>query len=220
MPKILLVEDDLTLAAQMTKELEFEKHLVTHAASVKDAERLILDNPSLVLLDWQLPDGTGYDLLRKWRAANISIPVIMLTARTDVLDKVVGLEGGANDYLTKPVEIRELFARIRVQLRGSDKTTEKNDVLRISDIEINSVTREAKWKGNLVELTKMEFDLLRFLMESPNRVFTRDELLNKVWGFDRYPSTRTVDTHIGKLRSTFAEDLFESVRGVGYRLKV
>jgi DNA-binding response OmpR family regulator len=219
-PKILLVEDDLTLAAQMTKELEFEKHLVTHAASVKDAERLILDNPSLVLLDWQLPDGTGYDLLRKWRAANISIPVIMLTARTDVLDKVVGLEGGANDYLTKPVEIRELFARIRVQLRGSDKTTEKNDVLRISDIEINSVTREAKWKGNLVELTKMEFDLLRFLMESPNRVFTRDELLNKVWGFDRYPSTRTVDTHIGKLRSTFAEDLFESVRGVGYRLKV
>lgn len=220
MQRLLLVEDDVNLASQMKKELENEKFAVDLASSLAEAEAALALQPQLVLLDWQLPDGTGYDLMRRWRNRGVTIPIIFLTARTDVLDKVVGLEGGADDYLTKPVELRELFARIRVRLRPKNSGNESEaDILRVAGIELNSITREVQWRGKQVSLTKLEFELLRFLMQQPNRVFSRDELLNKIWGFERYPSTRTVDTHVAKLRSVLSEDLIESIRGVGYRFK-
>jgi DNA-binding response OmpR family regulator len=146
----------------------------------------------------------------------------MLTARTEVIDKVVGLESGANDYMTKPFEPRELIARIRVQLRLPQSNDEQDEqqIITAGDIVIDHGKREVTFKNNVIELTKMEFNFLSLLAESPNRAFSREEILNKVWGYENYPSTRTVDTHVLQLRNKLYDELIETVRGVGYRLKL
>lgn len=221
--RVLLVEDDENLRQQTSKQLRDSGFHVSEANSLSAARKIELKNIDLAVLDWGLPDGQGIDLLREWRSAGSQMPVIFLTARTDVLDKVLGLELGANDYLTKPFEPRELIARIRVQLRsrksGKAGDSEADEIIECGGIKLNNRTREIFWHGESVELKKMEYDLLLLLISSPNQVFTRDELLNKVWGYDSYPTTRTVDNHIMHLRQKFSEDLFETVRGVGYRFK-
>lgn len=219
MTRILLVEDEDSLVTALSEYLRREGIEVVVARTCAAARTLISGPPSVVILDWMLPDGQGVDLVREWRSQGLRIPIVMLTARSDLIDKVVGLELGANDYMTKPFEPRELLARLRVQLRAAAAIPAPDETLRCAGIDMNLATREVTFAGLRVELTRMEFSLLRLLIENPDRVFTRDELLNKVWGFESYPTTRTVDTHILQLRQKFSADLFLTVRGVGYRLK-
>jgi DNA-binding response OmpR family regulator len=223
MNKILLVEDDKQLGSSLNQFLQKENFDVTWVTNLADARaKLNSGKPQLVLLDWMLPDGQGIDFLKDIRAEKIYIPFIMLTARSELLDKVVGLEAGADDYLTKPFEPRELVARIRVQLRKEeqmDHESNKEQAQKIErkDIVIDLFSREVFFQSQLTHLTKMEFDLLVLLAENPGRPYTREELLNKVWGFEFTPTTRTVDTHVLQLRQKFGDDVIETVRGVGYR---
>ncbi len=220
MTKLLLVEDDTSLGESLTEYLGREGLEVTWAKNLAEAsDQLSKNSFGVVILDWMLPDGQGIDLLKDNDGGkNISCPVIMLTARTELLDKVIGLESGASDYLTKPFEPRELVARIRVQLRTKSPQEETSDiVIERKDLKIDGKTREVYYKDSEIYLTKMEYELLKLLAENPGRPFTRDELLNKVWGFEFTPSTRTVDTHVLQLRQKLDEDMIETVRGVGYR---
>ncbi|OGQ91892.1 MAG: hypothetical protein A2289_10255 [Deltaproteobacteria bacterium RIFOXYA12_FULL_58_15] len=170
-------------------------------------------------LDWMLPDIPGIDLLREWREQGTRAPVIMLTARADLVDRVVGLELGANDYVTKPFEPRELLARIRVQLRQQQQIEPSESVLRFGGLELNRETREVRFRDDLLDLCRQEYTLLLLFMENPNRVFSREEILNKAWGYDTFPTTRTVDTHVLQLRQKTTAGLIETVRGIGYRLR-
>ncbi len=223
MIKVLLVEDDKQLGMALNQFLAKENFDVTWVTTIAEARvKLGLVKPHLVLLDWMLPDGQGIDFLKDIRADKIFTPFIMLTARNELLDKVIGLESGADDYLTKPFEPRELIARMRVQLRKEEQfeTGDAKELLKKitrKDLEINIETREIFFKNEEVHLTKMEFDLLVLLAEHQGKPFTREELLNKVWGFEFTPTTRTVDTHVLQLRQKFGDDLIETVRGVGYR---
>jgi DNA-binding response OmpR family regulator len=222
--KIMLIEDDVSLGGVIKKFLEVEGYVVYWLNNLSEAQKKfseVHDQINLVLLDWMLPDGQGIDFLKLIREKNKNVPVIMLTARTELLDKVVGLESGANDYMTKPLEPRELLARMRVQLRqASQMSQEAADAVEVivrKDIKIDVINREVFYQGEAVYLTKMEFDLLKLLAENIGKPFSRDELLNKVWGFEYSSSTRTVDTHVLQLRQKFSEHVIETVRGVGYR---
>lgn len=217
MSTILLVEDEETLALPLMSILQREGYKTLHAMTFENAKILMEQGPQLVLLDWSLPDGQGIDLLRLWREKGNQTPVIFLTARVELIDKVIGLELGANDYMSKPFEPRELLARIKVQFRQPLSMERKSEKLVRSGISLDPLSREVSFNNEPQKLTQMEFTLLKFFLESPNKVFTRDELLEKVWGYDSYPSTRTVDNHIVLLRQKFGSELFETVRKVGYR---
>ncbi|MBS1960897.1 MAG: response regulator transcription factor [Bdellovibrionales bacterium] len=217
---LLLVEDDPNLGAGLEKRLRDEGFAVIRAGRLSDAEREFRARAfDLVLLDWMLPDGQGIDFLRKLRIEGVRTPILLLTARSEVVDRVLGLEMGANDYLPKPFDPRELVARIRVQLRQPEATPVPGRVLAVGGIRLDLEKRAATLDGRAVELTKMEFELLRLFIEHPDRVFSREELLNQVWGYNQFPTTRTVDTHLVQLRQKFGDDRFETIRGVGYRLK-
>lgn len=221
--KIMLLEDDENLGVSLKKFIQDEGYEVDLARSLEEARTKKMDDYDLMILDWMLPDGQGVDYLKEVRAKTNAVPIIMLTARAELIDKVIGLESGANDYVTKPFEPRELVARIRAQLRlssangGTEKDTDGK--IELGDLMIDKHQREVFFGGNAVDMTKMEFDFLRLLAEHPNRAFSRDEILNKVWGYEHYPTTRTVDTHVLQLRQKTRDDLIETVRGVGYRLR-
>jgi DNA-binding response OmpR family regulator len=219
---VLLVEDQITLGESLARHLANEGFQVTLAPTLAAGRERWREKPVLVLIDWMLPDGQGLDLLKEIRLENDRTPVLMLTARTDLVDRVVGLESGANDYITKPFEPRELAARLRAHLRAAiprkpPAEDEPASSVHCGGISIDERTREVRFRGQSVPLTRMEFELLRLLVTHPNRVFPRESLLNKVWGYDNYPTTRTVDNHIAQLRHKFDPELFETVRGVGYR---
>lgn len=216
--RLLLVEDEENLRVSLSQYLAKEMFDVICASSLDEARQGLDKNPDLVILDWMLPDGEGVELLKEWRKADVALPVILLTARSEVIDKVLGLEFGANDYLTKPFETRELLARIRVQLRSMSNPARTSQIF-YKDIEMNLTRREVQFRRSAISLTKMEFELLKLFMENPNQVFSRDELLNRVWGYEQFPTTRTVDMHVLQLRQKLEEEMFETVRGVGYRLK-
>lgn len=215
MNRILLVEDEATVAEPLAALLRREGFAVDIAPTQRAAADAIARAPDLVLLDWMLPDGQGVELLRQWRAEGRTLPVVFLTARVDVVDRVLGLELGADDYVTKPFEPRELVARVRARLRRHDAAPE---VLCHLGVELEPATRAARFEGAPLELTRLEHDLLTLFLRSPGRVFTRDEILNRVWGYDSFPTTRTVDTHVLQLRQKTRPDLIESLRGVGYRM--
>lgn len=217
MSRILVVEDDASVAASIRDLLERDSYTVVSARTIAEANRALDASIDLVLLDWMLPDGQGVDALKTWRKRT-EVPVIFVTARVDVVDRVVGLEIGADDYVTKPFEGRELLARIKARLRGKPAPPPPERLER-AGVAMDLETRETRFEGRPVELTRMEQGLLRLLMEHPGRVFTRDELLNKVWGYDRAPTTRTVDAHVLTLRTKLRPDLIESVRGFGYRFR-
>jgi len=219
MMKILLIEDDNSLGKQLKAYLEEEGYSVALAKTAAEGTSSLDASVKLIILDWSLPDKQGIDLLKEIKKQHEQLPVIMLTARTELVDKVVGLEAGANDYITKPFEPKELIARIRVQLR--QKVANKGDEqrLKFGDLEMDLSKREVLFKSKKIELTKMEYELLKFLVINPNKVFSREELLDNVWGYNSAPTTRTVDTHILQLRNKISEELFESFRGVGYRFK-
>lgn len=221
MTTILLVEDDHTLAQSLTDYLTKNGFKVTHADTLKDAQNNLKANTALILLDWMLPDGEGVDFVNRLRKSNSQVPVIFLTARADLIDRVVGLESGANDFLSKPFEPRELVARIRARLR--DRAVQPNEDLKdilCGPFRVLVHTHEAWYKNQKLELTRMEFALLSLLLSQPGRVFTREELLNKVWGFERAPTTRTVDTHILMLRNKTSDACFETIRGIGYKFVI
>ena len=214
--RVLLIEDDPNISNSLTAYLKTEGYAVTATDCVAVARSLLNPAPEIIILDWMLPDGQGLDLLKEIRAQGHRMPIILLTARNDLVDKVLGLESGADDYLTKPFEPRELVTRMRVRLRDMPLMTSRK--ILHEGIELDRELREVTYQGRLLELTKLEFDLLKLLIESPGRVFTRESILNKVWGFENFPTTRTVDNHIVQLRQKTSSELFETVRGVGYRL--
>jgi DNA-binding response OmpR family regulator len=223
MSKILVVEDEHNMRDSLIKYLQ--SHLIgcqcRAAESLNVAsEAMENDQFDLILLDWNLPDGEGIDWLRDLRSQGIVTPVILLTGRKDLIDKVVGLEVGANDYVVKPYEMREILARIRVQLRGASAEAPTQEH-KVDNIVMNTESRQVTVGGNLVELKKLEFDLLEVLIEKPNKVFSRDEILTLVWGYDigNHPTTRTIDNHILSLRKKLDSTSIETVRGVGYRYK-
>jgi DNA-binding response OmpR family regulator len=223
MDKILIVEDDQSLGVSLQQYLSDENFDVTWSKSIAEAKEQTIEEYKLIILDWMLPDGQGIDFLKELRTEGKKQPVIMLTARTDLIDKVIGLESGASDYITKPFEPRELVARVRVQIRDKVESlsdaTKTDEILNLRNLVIDSIQRIVSVDGNQLDFTKMEFDFLKLLAESPNRAFSREEILNKVWGYQNYPTTRTVDTHVLQIRQKIGEEWIETVRGIGYRLK-
>ena len=199
--------------------LQDEGFGVTQVAQLAQIQNNI-ENKDLVVLDWRLPDGQGIDFLKSYRKEGGVLPIIMLTAKSDLIDKIVGLETGANDYMTKPFEPKELVARIRVQLRIKPQVKDDQKEKELDGLKVNFVSRIVNYNGKSVELTKLEYNLLELLFKDPERVFSRDEILNKVWGYNNFPTTRTVDTHILQLRQKITHDFFETIRGVGYRFKI
>lgn len=214
--RVLLIEDDLNISTSLAAYLQAEGYLVTAVDTLSGARTAMKSPPDIVVLDWMLPDGQGLDYLKALRAEGNHLPILLLTARSELVDKVLGLESGADDYLTKPFEPRELVTRMRVRLRDLPALDQRR--LSHAGIEVDPDARAAKYKGVTIELTKLEFDLLKLLVENPGRVFTRESILNKVWGFENFPTTRTVDNHIVQLRQKTDPELFETVRGVGYRI--
>jgi DNA-binding response OmpR family regulator len=218
MTKILIIEDEESVRKPLTDHLLREGYEVLGAESGLEGDQKIKENPDLIIIDWMLPDVQGIELIKKWRAKGVLIPAIMLTARTDLVDKVLGLELGANDYMTKPFEARELVARIRAHLRVQ-QISQKTEEFNLSGVCMSLAERRVRFNGSEVPLTKTEFELLKLFLENPNQVFSREELLKKVWGFENYPTTRTVDTHILQLRQKFDDEIFETVHGIGYRFR-
>jgi DNA-binding response OmpR family regulator len=192
---VLVVEDDAEVSSSLHALLEGAGYATVVARSVAEARAADARSFDVVLLDWGLPDGEGIDFLKELRKTS-DVPVLMVTARVDVIDRVLGLEIGADDYVTKPVEPRELLARVKARIRGRMKEPAER-VIEAHAIRVDLETREVTFRGRPVSFTKMELELLVVLLKNPGRVFSRDELLNQVWGFERSPTTRTVDTHVG-----------------------
>ena len=218
---ILLVEDEEKLARMVELELKYEGYSVEKAFDGRKGLELALSGAfDLVLLDIMLPQLSGMEVLRRLRRES-QVPVVMLTARDSVVDKVSGLDSGADDYITKPFAIEELLARIRASLRT--KSGRDSQMLAVGPLAMEVESRRVTVRGQEVELTKKEFDLLRHLLENKGRVLTREALLDSVWGFDFVGETNSVDVYIRFLRSkideAFGIKLIHTVRGVGYVIK-
>ncbi len=225
-PHILVVDDEPHIVELVRYNLQQEGFAVSVAADGREAlTRVASDRPDLVVLDIMLPEVDGIEVCRQIRAQS-RVPVLMITARDRELDRVVGLELGADDYVTKPFSPRELVARIRAILRrtgGADRLPEAGP-LQADGLVLHPETHEVWLHGRPVDLTAKEFELLKLLMRHPNRVFTRDFLLEHIWGYDYFGSTRTVDMHISRLREKIEDDpadptFIQTVRGVGYKFK-
>jgi len=214
---LLLVEDDRNLADGLLESLKQAGYTCLYADCANKVADLWPD-VDLVVLDRQLPEGDSLDFLSGWLSIK-HVPVILLTAMVSVTDKVIGLDSGAKDYLTKPFAEEELLARIRLHLRNGKDDHLPANIITVGQISINMESREVNHGGDTVTLTRTEFELLVFLAKNAGRVFTRDELLDQVWGYNHYPTTRTVDTHILQLRQKLIGIEIETLRGVGYRMK-
>lgn len=214
---LLLVEDDRNLADGLLESLRQAGYTCLYADCATKVADLWSD-ADLVVLDRQLPEGDSLDFLSGWLSIK-HVPVILLTAMVSVTDKVIGLDSGAKDYLTKPFAEEELLARIRLHLRNGKDDNSAANIINVGQISINMESREVNHDGDVVTLTRTEFELLVFLAKNAGRVFTRDELLDQVWGYNHYPTTRTVDTHILQLRQKLTGIEIETLRGVGYRMK-
>ncbi|WP_110928544.1 response regulator transcription factor [Bacillus massiliglaciei] len=223
--RILIIEDEEKIARVLTLELRYEGYDTDTAYTGKiGLEKAEARQWDLILLDVMLPELNGMDVLRRLRRAGNHTPVILLTARDAVPDKVSGLDHGADDYVTKPFEIEELLARIRVCLRRSpvDDPT-GTDSLSVYDLRINEGTRDIERAGRKVELTSREFDLLLYLVKNKNQVLTREQMISQVWGYDFAGDTNVVDVYIRYLRKKIDKEhdlpLIHTFRGVGYSIK-
>jgi len=215
---ILVVEDEESIASLVRAYLEREGYRVAWASGGAAAlERLARDDPRLVVLDLGLPDMDGVEVCRRVRADS-AVPIIMLTARDEEVDRVVGLEVGADDYVVKPFSPKELVARIRAVLRRAEAPPPADPPLRLGDVLLRPGAREVEVAGRSVELRAKEFDLLAYLMENRGVVVSRDRLLEQVWGMDYEGGLRTVDTHVALVRRRLGRaDLIRTVRGAGYK---
>ena len=223
MARILVIEDDPAILRGLADNLACESHDVLTAGDGERGYSLARSaKPELIVLDLMLPRMSGYELCRKLRAEHVATPIVMLTARGDEADRVVGLDLGADDYITKPFSVRELLARIRAVLRRAQAQSVLPSELRFGNVTVDFRRYEARKEGRPVELTRKEFGLLRLLAARSGEAVTRDVLLNEVWGYDATPTTRTVDNHVASLRAKLEDTpsaprhLF-TVHGVGYK---
>ena len=225
MSMILVIEDDSAILRGLRDNLRRERYEVLTAETGDAGYQLARERkPDLVILDLMLPGMNGLEVCRKLRDDGFTPPIIMLTARGEESDRVLGLDLGADDYVTKPFSIRELLARVRAFLRRHADEVLPDEV-RFDDVVVDFRSYQALKQGKAVELTPKEFALLRALAARPDQVVSRDDLLADVWGFENYPTTRTVDTHIGSLRAKLEEHPAEprrliTIHGVGYKLSV
>jgi two-component system alkaline phosphatase synthesis response regulator PhoP len=223
--RILLIEDEPGLVMTLTDRLVAEGYDVDSAGdAVKGLARGSTGTFDLILLDIMLPGGSGFDVCRTLRQRGIQAPILMLTARGQVVDRVVGLKLGADDYLVKPFEMAELLARVEALLRrgGAATTTSSGDTFRFGEIEIDFRKAEVTKSGQPIELSAREFKLLRYFVEHRGAALSRDELLNEVWGYNAMPSTRTVDVHVAWLRQKIEDNPrhpqhIHTVHGLGYK---
>lgn len=228
MPLVLVVDDEESILELITFNLKKEGFQVDTATNGHDALKKVAEKaPDLIVLDWMLPGINGLEVCRKLRDSNETVPVIMLTARGEEGDKVLGLELGANDYVTKPFSPRELTARIKAHLRARSPQREvqegKRHVVQ-GGLSLDPEKYTVKKNGILLDVTPKEFELLLLLISHPGRVFRREDILNRIWGYDYPADTRTVDVHIRYLRQKIEDDtnrpgLLLTVRGVGYKFR-
>lgn len=222
MQKILIVEDQTDLANGLEINLKKEGYKVFKTTTGEEALQITFrEMPDLIILDIMLPGMSGLDVCRELRQKSIQIPIIMLTAKSDETDRVVGLELGADDYITKPFSLRELMARVHVCLRRQPKQADIPRY-RFGHVEIDFEKYRVTVRNKPVEMTQKEFDLIRYMIRNRDTVLSRDRLLDEVWGYDSYPTTRTVDTHVLKLRKKLEDDpanpkYILSVYGGGYK---
>jgi len=224
MSRILVVEDDPAILRGLTDNLRFESYEVLTAADGETGYRLIQEKkPDLIILDLMLPKLSGYEVCRKVRGEGLTTPILMLTARGEEGDRVLGLDLGADDYVSKPFSVRELLARVRALLRRAHPPRALPDELRFDDVVVDFRGFEARKGEKKLEMTRKEFGVLRLLAARAGEVVTRDELLNEVWGYENYPTTRTVDNHVALLRAKLEDNPSEprhllTIHGVGYKL--
>ncbi len=223
-PNVLVVEDDAALAELLRYTLERDGFAVNHTADGEDALLMAQETtPDVVILDWMVPSLSGIEVCRRLRrlGPTAGVPILMLTARTEEADRIRGLDTGADDYITKPFSPRELSARIKAILRRV-RPALSGSVLRFGDIEMDTSTHKVTRQGVMVPLGPTEFRLMRHFMEHPTRVFSREQLLDSVWGRDVYVELRTVDVHIRRLRKAIngdtLPDVIRTVRSAGYAL--
>jgi DNA-binding response OmpR family regulator len=221
--RILIVEDEPAMVAGLRDNFEYEGYEVISAHDgVAGLERALAEHPDLVVLDVMMPRMSGLDVCKQLKAKRPALPIIMLTARGQEIDKVVGLELGADDYVTKPFSIRELMARVKAVLRRVSPAATTPEVYRFGDVEVNIRSNVVRRAGAPLELSSKEFALLAYFVAHPAETLSRDRLLDAVWGYENYPNTRTVDTHILHLRQKLEPNpeeprLFLTVHGSGYK---
>lgn len=221
-PTILIVEDDSKIARLLELELNHAGYATQVAFNGKDGLVAAENDIDLVLLDVMMPELSGFEVLRRLRGKGNPVPVILLTARGEVYDKVAGLDLGANDYVTKPFEIEELLARIRALLRLTTHAAVESNQLHYADVLLDLDRHEAFRNDVPLDLTPREFDLLSYLMENKEHVLTREQILNRVWGYDYFGETNIVDVYIRYLRKKMDRSqspLIQTVRGIGYVLR-
>ncbi|MBT8437636.1 MAG: winged helix-turn-helix domain-containing protein [Gammaproteobacteria bacterium] len=222
---ILVVEDDRDIRELVCQSLAQNDFRTVGCRDVQEAKQSLAElNPDCLVVDWMLPDGSGVELIRWMRRQNQyqQIPVLMLTARAQESDMITGLDSGADDYLTKPMSLRELNARVKALLRRPAAYQEQQDLIKVGALSLNSRTHEIFAHEVPVELTKTEFKLLKLFMENSKKVFSREQILDAVWGVNAYLGDRTVDVHVLRLRKILkphgADKMIKTVRGTGYRI--
>ncbi|MGA3212280.1 MAG: response regulator transcription factor, partial [Terriglobales bacterium] len=220
---ILIVEDEPNMVAGLRDNFEYEGYRVLSAADGQAGlERALADSPDLIVLDVMMPKMSGLDVCKQLKAKKPSLPIIMLTARGQEVDKVVGLELGADDYVTKPFSIRELLARVKAVLRRASAPASPKQQYAFGDVEVDIRTCRVVRSGKPVEVSSTEFELLKYFLAHPDENLSRDRLLEDVWGYEHFPTTRTVDAHIVHLRQKLEPNpeqprFFLTMHGIGYR---
>lgn len=221
MNRLLIVEDESRIAAFLEKGLKANGFTTTVANNAGEAMHLAQNSEfDLLILDLGLPDRDGLTVVETLRGQGEQVPIIILTARDDVRDKVAGLESGADDYVTKPFRFEELLARVRVRLRNHSSSSSKEDmILKMGKVMLNLRTRQVQVGDRPIELSAREFILAETFLRHPGQVMSREQLLNHVWVYDYDPGSNIVDVYVGYLRKKLGSDLIETVRGMGYRLR-
>jgi len=223
MSRILIVEDEPEMLMGLEDNFQFEGYTVLKASDgVSGLEMALSAHPDLIILDVMLPKKSGFDVCRELRAQGSAVPIIMLTARGQEIDKVRGLELGADDYLTKPFSLRELLARVKAVLRRYTPAPGATPGLKIGELEIDFTHYTAIQNGQAIEFTHKEFEVMKYFLAHKGQTISRSELLDEVWGYDAAPTTRTVDNHILKLRQKIEADpanpkIILTVHGIGYK---
>jgi len=224
MKNILIVEDEKAMRSGLRDNLEIEGYNIEEAEDgTAGFEKIMANKYDLIIMDVMMPGISGFEVCKKVRASGIETPIILLTAKGEEIDKVLGLELGADDYITKPFSLRELLARVKAILRRTETTTKTNDEYKIGRLQINFHSFNAKSNGNEVNLSHREFEILKYLVEHKNSTVSRDDLLEDVWGYESKVTTRTIDNFILKLRQKIEEDINHpkvilTIYGIGYKM--